>query len=139
MVCLLRKACLRRRTQAAEAANRRLGLLSRALLVLCTALVVTSSTAGSFGFYSSSPQAEDPDDMESDMSRERSADRSRPSRSRVTRPDHANAVQAKPPQAKPNPPAQPPRQPPAPKPNPATTVAAPVRIAPAPLPVPSQQ
>lgn len=128
---LLRRACLRRRAQAAEAANRRLRLLSRALLVLCTALVVTSSTAGSFGFSSGSPQAVDPDDMEADMSRERSADRSRPSRSRVTRPDHANAnanaAPAKPPQAKPNPPRQP-RD----KPNPATTIAAP-------LPLPAQQ
>jgi hypothetical protein len=55
--------------------------------MIMTALVVSSSTAGSFGFSDSAPQAVGPDDFEADQSRERSADRSRPSRERAARVD----------------------------------------------------
>lgn len=86
--------------------------LCRAALMIMAALVVGSSTAGSFSGYDSAPQAFSPDDFEADQSRERSADRSRPSRDRVTHVDnapHGNSPQDTQPPHK-APPAAPPRR-----------------------------
>lgn len=56
--------------------------------MIMAALVVGSSTAGSFG-YGDAPQVVGPDDYEADQSRMRSADRSRPSRDRATHVDNS--------------------------------------------------
>jgi hypothetical protein len=89
--------------------------------MIMAALVVSSSTAGSFSFFQSAPPAADIEDFDADQSRERSADRSRPSRDRVNKVDSARRASPQPPQKT----RQPEKPASAPPPNNAATVAAP--------------